>query len=1024
MKLEVSPTEILPGANAGDQVGRYKLLEKIGEGGFGEVWMAEQEEPVRRRVALKIVKLGMDTKEVVARFEAERQALALMEHTNIARVFDGGATASGRPYFVMELVRGVPITTYCDQHRLSVDERLELFMHVCQAVQHAHQKGIIHRDLKPSNVLVALVDDRAVPKVIDFGIAKATAQRLTEKTFFTRFQQFVGTPAYMSPEQAGANRDDIDTRSDVYSLGVLLYELLTGQVPLDSQVLLQAGFEAMLKAIRENEPPKPSTRITTLGKDVLSVVASGRRTAPEKLSKNVRGDLDWIVMKCLEKDRTRRYPTANALGMDVQRHLNSEPVVACPPSVAYRFRKLVCRNKLAFAAGAGIGASLLLGLALSTVMFFRERAAKEHANQQTAIAKAVNDFLQKDLLRQADSRAQADSSFQPNPNLTVREALDRAAGRIGERFKDQPLVEAAIRLSIGEAYWALQDGARALPHLQRALDLRRAALGADHPDTLIAMNDLGMAYLDAGKTERGLPMLEEALNLMKPRLGMTDTNTLIAMNNLALAYRDAGKFREALRLFEQTVEAMKVTLGPEHQDTLTAMNSLAWTYRIAGRLEQALRLFEDTVPRMKATMANHPNTLVAMSSLATAYADAGKFDKALPLFEETMTLMTARLEKDHADRLRTMDQLGLAYREAGKLELALPLLEEAVELSEAKLGYDHQTTFNLKNSLALAYLAAGSLEQALALFEEGLNLTRAKLPPNHPSTLASMNNLARAYQAAGRFDQALPLYEEVVRIARIVLTTNHPNTLIGMNNLAMTYRDAGKLEQARRLFQETLDLRKARLGPTNPDTLNTMAGLGLTLVLQSNYADAEPMLRQCLDLREKALGNEHTDVADSLEGIAALLQAQGKTTEAEVRLREALRIRKTKLPADRPDVAVVLARLTSTLLAQDRFADAESFARDSVDILEKKLPKHWRTAWSRSLLGACLLGKKEYAPAEPLLLSAFDSLNHMKDTLPPEGRTSFVATGQQLVTLYEAWGKTEQAAEWKVRLLEIKQHFP
>jgi len=351
--IEESATVIVPVTErSGDRIGRYKLLEQIGEGGFGVVWMAEQEEPVRRRVALKIIKLGMDTREAVARFEAERQALALMDHPNIARVFDGGATDRGRPYFVMELLRGVRITDFCEENKLSIRELLELFMQVCVAVQHAHQKGIIHRDLKPSNVLVSIQDDRPVPKVIDFGIAKATAQRLTDKTVFTRFQQVIGTPAYMSPEQAGTNREDIDTRSDIYSLGVLLYELLTGKTPFETRKLLEAGMDAILKTIREEEPPKPSTRLTTLAKEELARVATRRRIAPEKLGKLVRGELDWIVMNCLEKDRTRRYETANGLASDVRHYLDDEPVEASPPGIVYLTGKLLRRRRKEAAVAA------------------------------------------------------------------------------------------------------------------------------------------------------------------------------------------------------------------------------------------------------------------------------------------------------------------------------------------------------------------------------------------------------------------------------------------------------------------------------------------------------------------------------------------------------------------------------------------------------------------------------------------------------------------------------------------------
>jgi WD40 repeat protein/serine/threonine protein kinase len=375
----------------GDRIGRYKLLEKIGEGGYCTVYMAEQTEPIRRQVALKVVKLGMDTKQVIARFEAERQALALMDHPHIAKVLDAGATDTGRPYFVMELVRGIRITDYCDQHNLSTRERLELFRQVCHVVQHAHQKGIIHRDLKPSNVLVTELDGAPVPKVIDFGIAKATQQPLTDKTLFTGFQQFMGTPAYMSPEQAGMSGADIDTRSDIYALGVLLYELVTGHVPFEKEELLQAGLDEMLRLIREKEPLKPSTRLSALSAADLTTVAKHQRTEPPKLLHLVRGDLDWIVMKCLEKDRTRRYETANGLALDLERHLLDEPVVARPPSVAYRFRKMARRNKLAFAAGTAVATAVLVGLAVSTFLFIQERRAHDRAlaaeHQQSQLRK-------------------------------------------------------------------------------------------------------------------------------------------------------------------------------------------------------------------------------------------------------------------------------------------------------------------------------------------------------------------------------------------------------------------------------------------------------------------------------------------------------------------------------------------------------------------------------------------------------------------------------------------------------------
>jgi serine/threonine protein kinase len=364
-----------------ERIGHYKILQKLGEGGCGVVYLAEQTALVRRRVALKVIKLGMDTKQVIARFEAERQALALMDHPNIAKVLDAGMSETGRPFFVMELVKGIRITKYCDQTHLPTPDRLRLFAQVCQAIQHAHQKGIIHRDIKPSNILVTLHDGKPVPKVIDFGIAKAMEQSLTERTVITAFGQFIGTPAYMSPEQAELSELDIDTRSDIYSLGVLLYELLTGRTPFDAKELLQAGLDEMRRRIREEEPMRPSTRLSSMMDVDLTEVAHQRRAEPSKLTRFIRGDLDWIVMKCLEKDRTRRYETANGLAMDLQRYLDNEPVVACPPTAAYRFRKMIRRNKLTFAAVSAVAAALLLGLGISTWQWRKAAAAKARMAQ-------------------------------------------------------------------------------------------------------------------------------------------------------------------------------------------------------------------------------------------------------------------------------------------------------------------------------------------------------------------------------------------------------------------------------------------------------------------------------------------------------------------------------------------------------------------------------------------------------------------------------------------------------------------
>jgi eukaryotic-like serine/threonine-protein kinase len=445
---------------SGTRIGYYKLLQRIGEGGGGAVYMAEQEEPVRRRVALKIIKPGMDTRSVIARFEAERQALAMMDHPNIARVLDAGATDTGRPYFVMELVRGIKITDYCDKNQLDTHRRLDLFIQICQAIQHAHQKGIIHRDIKPSNILVTLHDGVPVPKVIDFGIAKATEVRLTDKTLFTAYEQIIGTPAYMSPEQAEMSGLDIDTRSDIYSLGVLLYELLTGRTPFDARKLVQHGLDEMRRTLREQEPQRPSTMVTTLQGTELTTTAEHRQAEPPKLISLLRGDLDWIVMKALEKDRRRRYETANGLAMDINRYLNNEPVTARPPSRLYRFQKLVRRNKVVFAAAAAVTAALVIGLSTSTWLFFMERAARQ---------RAVAAEQQQARLRQ---EAEAREKIIKANALVYQERFNEADALISEVSLTQPTVEGAAALrSLGEWHALQQQWQPAADRFTRLLQI-------------------------------------------------------------------------------------------------------------------------------------------------------------------------------------------------------------------------------------------------------------------------------------------------------------------------------------------------------------------------------------------------------------------------------------------------------------------------------------------------------------------------------------------------------------------------
>jgi serine/threonine protein kinase len=954
--------------------GRYKLLEAIGEGGMGAVFMAQQTEPVRRLVAVKLIKAGMDSKQVLARFEAERQALALMDHPNIAKVLDAGATDAGRPFFVMELVKGVPITKFCDQRKLTTRQRLELFVPVCQAIQHAHQKGIIHRDIKPSNVLVALYDDRPVPKVIDFGVAKAAGPQLTEHTLATGFGAVIGTPEYMSPEQASLNALDVDTRSDVYALGVLLYELLTGTTPLDRKRLGRAAMMEMLRLVREEETPKPSARLST--SEALPSIAANRQTEPAKLSRLMRGELDWVVLKALEKDRARRYETANGLARDVGRYLADEVVEARPPSVGYRLRKFVKRNKSRVIAAAAVLLALVGGVVGTSLGLVRALEAESKA------------------LASADAERKAKEA----------EVEQRAAA---EAATATALASADAERRAKEAEGKAKDAAeRRLAQVEKGIDILGSVFKDLNPDTPEKEGKPWQAVLGERLDQATAQLDGEAVGdpLAVAKLQMT-----LGESQLGLGYAE-----KAIALFKRALETYTARLGPDHPNTLNSMDNLATAYQAAGKLDLALPLFVEALKLTKAKLGpDHPDTLTSLNNLAGAYQDAGKLDLALPLFVETLKLTKAKLGPDHPDTLGSMNNLATAYQAAGKLDLALPLQEETLKLMKAKLGPDHPNTLRSMGNLALAYQHAGKFDLALPLLEETLKHMKAKLGPDHPDTLGSMNNLAQAYQAAGKLDLALPLQEETLKLMKAKLGPDHPNTLRGMHNLAVAYWRAGKLDRSIPLFEETLKLQKAKLGLDHPNTLVTQANLGANYWDAGRLDDAIPLLADALDRATKRPGPFPAQLAGLASSLADAYDRAGRFAQSEPLYRKAVDGTAKQFGADDPRTAAATAALGLNLLHQHKDEEAEPLLRACLAVRQKKAPDAWTTFNTQSLLGDSLLGQKKYEEAEPLLLAGYEGMEKRAKKIPPSDKVCLSEAAERLARLYDALDQPDKADAWR-----------
>ena len=974
-------------------VGRYRIVRLLGEGGMGAVYEAEQDQP-RRTVALKVIRSGLASRELLRRFEHEAQALGRLHHPGIAQIYEAGAADSGfgpQPYFAMEFIQGVSLLRYCKEHRLTTRQRLELMAGICDAVHHAHQRGIIHRDLKPGNILV---EETGQPKIIDFGVSRVTGAD-ARATMQTSSGQILGTLAYMSPEQVLADPLDLDTRSDVYALGVILYELLAGRLPYQ----IGDQLTRAVQAIREEDPAPLSS-----------------------INRVFRGDVETIAAKALEKDKARRYASAAELAADIRRYLKDEPIVARRSTATYYLRKFARRHSALVTAMAAALVMLIGGAIVSTweaarawraeqeALRQRDRAAaaqqaaqkdrdravgaertstdernraegekqraeaeKQRAETEAATAKAINDFLRNDLLAQASVIAQAKAGGKPDPDLKVRTAVDRAAARIASRFDGQPLVEAAVRRTIGTTYRELGVYPEAKRQLERALDLQRRTLGDGHRDTLETMS------------------------------------------SLAVLYRDQGKYAEAESLFTRVVAGWRGTLGEEARETAAAQRDQALLYQYETKYPQAEKIFAKVLETQRRVLGReHPETLTSMGSLANLYLVAGKYAAAAPLFIEVVDLDRRVLGEDHPETLASISSLAPLYFNQGKRALAERLLLDVVPRQRRVLGEEHPLTLESMDGLAQVYASEGKYAEAEPLSVKVLEIRRRTLGAEHPDTLESMNGLATLFYDEGKYAAAEPLASQALDAGRRVYGPENRSTLDAAYNLALVYQGEGKAAMAEALLTRVLELERRLLGEEHPFTLATVHQLGVVYQMEGKYAEAEAFSARAVDSSGRVRGEEHRSTLVSRTSLASLYQEEGKYAEAEPMLTTALEL---DLRILGPQHAATLSCLTSLArlrLAQHRDAEAESLLRETLNVPNNEGPYSWQPFERRSLLGQSLMNQSKFAEAEPLLISGYQGLLDRKSVLPVA--VSVRQAGERIVQLHTIWGNPDRAAEWRKSL--------
>jgi eukaryotic-like serine/threonine-protein kinase len=923
---DAKSSPVLPGFP--EHIGRYRILRRLGRGGMGEVFEAEQTEPVHRKVALKLIKGGMDTQEVLARFDSERQALALMNHLNVARMLDAGATEQGHPYFVMEFIQGVPITEYCDSQELTTSQRLELFIQVCDGVQHAHQKGIVHRDIKPSNVLVTIEDQKAIPKIIDFGLAKALGSSDADMTQFTHIGQVIGTPTYMSPEQVSGS--DIDTRTDVYSLGVLLYQLLVGTLPFDLKVTPQEGWDAFLKKIREQEPVRPSVRTSSLG-DSSAETAKKRRLDPASWSRELRGDLDWITLRALEKDRTRRYQSPSELSADITRHLKHEPVLASPPGTVYRVRKFIRRHRVGVTAAAVVALALIAGITGTSIGLIRATSAEKAAVEEAENTRQLSDFLL-GLFRVSDpSEARGNT-------ITAREILDRGAQKIERELGDKPVIKAEMMRTIGGVYNSLGLYKQAQPLLEKSLAISRTVAGSKPLVLSNSTLQLALLYVEHSRYKEALALAQESLNIREKVLGPEHPETARALLLLGIIYRNTGKHAEAKRLLERSLAIRVKALGPEHPDAMDALSHLGWLHYRMKNYQEAERCYERVLSVREKLGPGQPEVARALSDLGNVKLDMGDYSGALTLFERALAIREKVLGPDHPEVASSVDSIGTALWYMNKMPEAKPYYERALAIREKVFGHESPRLTPHLNNLGLLLRYLGEEEKTRPLYERVLALEEKAFGPESPNLVQILNNLALLISSLGELSEAQRLLERALAISEKAYGPENSKMADTLFALGHIYRENGQYGKTLSFCERVLAIQEKAKG----DNAAYIRSIAEVYSDSGNYEKALGFYERALRMTDGKRGAKDRDVAFILADIAKLHRRYGKHEPAQEARKRAMAIQEEALAAQEkksgpedPQVAFILVSLAKLYRENGNYEKARSLYERALAIRDK-----------------------------------------------------------------------------------------